>query len=144
MGFADQAVGLSREGGHLVDVAGHLDNLAGDIALGHLTVHDFALRSPRWQMEPDVRVRIAAGERSCTPELVQGGEIEGRKLRLAPGASLRSRSRTERIAPLAWGCHGAGRNDSRSFGRRGAGRRPPDLYGEVLASPSSDPPVRQP
>ena len=128
LGFAEQAVGWSREGGHLDDVAGELDNLAGDIALGHLTVQDFALRSPGWQMDPDVTVRVAVGERSCTPEVVEGGEIEDGKLRLAPGRRDRLRVH-EPSRPARWrgNVHGASRNDSRGSGRRGAGRLPPGL-----------------
>lgn len=85
VGFAEHAVGLSREGGYLDDIAGHLDNLAGDIGVGHLTVQNFALRSAGWQMKPDITVRIAVGVRSCAPEVVEGGELEGGRLRLAPG-----------------------------------------------------------
>ncbi len=140
LGFAEQAVGWSREGGHLDDVAGELDNLAGDIALGHLTVQDFALRSPGWQMDPDVTVRVAVGERSCTPEVVEGGEIEDGKLRLAPGRviAFEFTNRADQAAGVGMYMVPAGTTLEALAGEALADFRPVS-YGEVLGQSVIEP-----
>ena len=84
LGLADDGVGLSREGGHLNSISGRLGNYEGDVALGHLTVFDYSLDVPRWQIEHDMIIEVEMHENSCTAS-VDGAASNRGTLGLGPG-----------------------------------------------------------
>jgi basic membrane lipoprotein Med (substrate-binding protein (PBP1-ABC) superfamily)/DNA-binding SARP family transcriptional activator len=140
MGFDEQAVGLSEEGGYLDSDSDYLDNLAGEVALGHLTVHDFSLNSSGWQFEPDMTVHIAIGERSCTPEVVEGGEIAGGKLRLAPGRRIAFEVENRADQPVGGGIYMVPAGTTlEALGGEARADLLPTSYGEVLAGSFIEP-----
>jgi hypothetical protein len=103
LGLDEDGVGLSRTGGHLDDVSGQLANLEGDIAFGHLRVPGYPLRSPGWQLKPDVvwQLTIEGGRCVVTngPAVPPDGVVA---VTAGDIVELIYTNRTSEIAGLAW------------------------------------------
>lgn len=84
IGLPEEGVGLSREGGHLNPVNGQLANLAGDLAFGHVSVHEYSLDPPGWQLAHHLKLDLAMENGSCTADTAGSG-IDSDTVRVEPG-----------------------------------------------------------
>lgn len=81
----DDGIRLSRSGGFLSQVDGHLRQIEDEVMFGHLSVSPFARTSAGWQLDAAATVHLTLYRDSCVVDSVSGAQLSADELTLARG-----------------------------------------------------------